>query len=126
VTRVKRAYRVSSLIRQELADLLLTRIKDPRLKLVTITDVKITDDLRTARVYVSVAEGRQRSASVLAGLESAMGFLRLELGHRLDLKYTPSLQFFYDESFDRAAAFNKVLKIVREDMDTSGGDPSEG
>lgn len=113
--RVKRAGRVGSLIQKELSDLLATKIKDPRLDLVTITRVSMTDDLRSARIYFSVAEGRNRSQGVLAGFVSATGYLKHELGQRLELKYVPELKFVYDESFDRAAALNKIFKTIHDE-----------
>ena len=110
--RVKRADRVGGVIQRELSDLLVSKIKDPRLHMVTITRVKVTDDLRAARVFVSVMEGKERVDSVLDGLKSAAGFLKRELSGRLGLRYTPSLKFIYDESFDRAASLNKIFKAL--------------
>ena len=110
--RVRRADRVGGLIQRELSSLLVTKIKDPRLDMVTITQVKITDDLRSAQIFVSVVEGKERIESVLAGLQSASGFFRSELSRRLELRYTPALKFIYDESFDRAASLNRLLKTL--------------
>jgi ribosome-binding factor A len=110
---------VSGLIQRELSYLLLAKIKDPRLNLVTITAVKVTNDLRAARVYVTVPQGKERTETVLSGFESALGFLRHELGSRLGLKYTPTLTFIYDESFDRADELNRVLKSVKNGQDWS-------
>jgi ribosome-binding factor A len=112
VIRVRRADRVGGVIQRELSNLLLTKIKDPRLNMVTITSVKITDDLRSARVFVSVVEGKERMESVLAGFNSAAGFLKSELSRRLGLRYTPTLKFIFDESFDRAASLNRLLKTL--------------
>lgn len=122
---VKRANRVGGLIQKELSDLLLTKIKDPRLNLVTITQVNISDDLRSARVYFSTVEGQERRVSVLAGFKSAAGYLRHELGHRLELRYTPELRFIYDESFDRAAALNRIFKTIHDETSSTIGKSSE-
>jgi ribosome-binding factor A len=116
LSSAKRSDRVSGQIQRELSDLLVTKIQDPRLALVTITRVKISDDLRFATVYASVAHGRERSENMLAGFRSALGFLRRELSRRLGLRYTPELKFVYDESFDRAEALNKILETVRNEM----------
>lgn len=113
--RLRRADRVGGLIQRELSNLLLTKIKDPRLNMVTITWVKITDDLRSARVFVSVVEGKERMESVLAGFNSAAGFLKSELSRRLGLRYTPTLKFIFDESFDRAASLNRLLKTLDDE-----------
>ncbi len=122
---VKRADRVGGLIQKELSDLLLTKIKDPRLNLVTITQVNISDDLRSARVYFSTVEGQERRVSVLAGFKSAAGYLRHELGRRLELRYTPELRFIYDESFDRAAALNRIFKTIHDETSSTIGKSSE-
>ncbi|MBW1741419.1 MAG: 30S ribosome-binding factor RbfA [Deltaproteobacteria bacterium] len=110
--RFKRADRVGGQVKKELSDLLLKEIRDPRLDSVTIIRVSITDDLRSARIYFSVAEGKERKLSALAGFKSAVGYLRRELSHRLELRYMPELQFFYDESIDQAAKLNEVLKTL--------------
>ncbi|NVM22796.1 MAG: 30S ribosome-binding factor RbfA [Desulfobacterales bacterium] len=122
--RIWRADRVGGLVQKELSELLLTKIKDPRLNLVTITRVILTNDLRSARVYFSVAEGRERKPSVLAGFKSASGYLKRELSHRLELKYMPELNFIYDESFDRAADLDKTLKTMRNGTNSTAGEPS--
>ena len=108
----KRADRVGGQVQKELSDLLLKEIRDPRLDSVTILRVSITDDLRSARIYFSVAEGEERKLSVLAGFKSASGYLRRKLSRRLELRHMPDLEFLYDESFDRADRVNKVLKAI--------------
>lgn len=100
-------------VQKELSDLLLKEIRDPRLDSVTVMDVRITDDLRLARIYFSVNEGgEERKLGALAGFKSASGYLRRKLSSRLELKYIPQLEFLYDESFERATKLNKVLKTV--------------
>ena len=122
MSRVKRAHRVGGVIQKELSALLLSKIKDPRLELVTITAVKLTDDLRTARIYVSSPQGRERSESVIEGFTSAAGFIRREFGRRLDLKYTPALNFVYDESFDRADKLNRMIRAVSDEANRRDGE----
>ena len=111
----KRADRVGGQVQKELSDLLQKEIRDPRLDLVTIMRVSITDDLRSARIYFSVAEGEERKLSALAGFKSASGYLRRKLSSRLELRHMPKLEFFYDESFDRATRVNKVLKAIQNE-----------
>ena len=111
----RRAERVGGLIQKELSDLLATKIKDPRLVLVTITRVKITDDLRSARVYFSVVEGQKRRPGALAGFESAAGYLKRQLGRRLALRRVPELKFVYDKSFDQAAAVDRIFETIRHE-----------
>ncbi len=110
--RFKRADRVGGQVKKELSDLLQKEIRDPRLDLVTIIRVRITDDLRSARIYFSVAEGKKRKPSALAGFKSASGYLKWKLSRRLELKHVPELEFLYDESLDRAARVNEVLKTI--------------
>ena len=110
--RFKRADRVGGQVQKELSNLLLKDIRDPRLDSVTIMHVSITDDLRLARIYFSVAEGEERKLGALAGFKSASGYLRRQLSHRLELRHVPELEFLYDESFERATKLNKVLKAV--------------
>jgi len=112
VIHYKRADRVGGQVQKELSDLLLKEIRDPRLDSVTILRVSITDDLRSARIYFSVAEGEERKLSALAGFKSASGYLRRKLSRRLELRHMPDLEFLYDESFDRADRVNKVLKAI--------------
>lgn len=110
--RFKRAERVGGQIQKELCDLLLKEIRDPRLASVTIMHVSITDDLRLARIYFSVAEGEESKLGALAGFKSASGYMRRKLSHRLGLRHMPELEFLYDESFERATQVNRVLKEV--------------
>lgn len=111
----RRAERVGGLIQKELSELLVTKIKDPRLVLVTITEVKVTDDLRSAHVYFSVVEGQERRQEVVEGFESAAGYLKRQLGHRLALRRVPELAFVYDKSFDQAAAVERIFKTIHHE-----------
>ena len=111
----RRAERVGGLIQKELSELLVTKIKDPRLVLVTITEVKVTDDLRSAHVYFSVVEGQERRQKVVEGFESAAGYLKRQLSHRLALRRVPELAFVYDKSFDQAAAVERIFKTIHHE-----------
>jgi ribosome-binding factor A len=111
----KRADRVADLIKQELSNILRREVGDPRIANITVTDVKLTDDLRSARIYF-VELGKDRlSADVEKGLSKAKGFLKRELGKRLQLRYIPELAFFYDPSFEYGSRIEKLLKEVRKD-----------
>jgi ribosome-binding factor A len=112
---------VSGLIQRELSDLIVRKIKDPRLGLVTVTRVNVTDDLRLARIYFSVGEGHERRQNALAGFKSAMGYLRHTLSHRLGLRYMPELRFIYDGSFDRADTINRIIKTIHNETDSTLG-----
>jgi len=107
----KRADRVADLIKIEISDLLLKQVRDPRIGLVTITGVKVTDDLRTARVFFVELGKDQCSEEVQAGLGKAAGFMRRELGRRLRLRCVPELLFAYDPSF---AYGNRIERLISE------------
>ncbi|RMH04159.1 MAG: 30S ribosome-binding factor RbfA [Nitrospirae bacterium] len=89
----KRTERVADQIRMEVADILTRKTKDPRLALVTVTDVEMSEDLRSARVYISTLQEGTRLQEVLQGLRHAVGFIRAELGRRVTLRHTPELIF---------------------------------
>ncbi len=111
----KRADRVADLIKQEISDILRREAHDPRIANITVTDVKLTDDLRSARIYV-VELGKDRmTEGVEKGLAKAKGFLRRELGKRLQLRYVPELAFFYDPSFEYGSRIEKLLKEIKKD-----------
>ena len=111
----KRADRVADLIKQELSSILRREVGDPRIANITVTDVKLTDDLRSARIYFVELGKDSLSADVEKGLSKAKGFLKRELGKRLQLRYIPELAFFYDPSFEYGSRIEKLLKEVRKD-----------
>ncbi|MCK5245041.1 MAG: 30S ribosome-binding factor RbfA [Desulfobacterales bacterium] len=111
---VKRRSRVSGLIQAGVSELLLKKIKDPRLALVTITSVEVSNDLRVAHVYFCVRNRSAREEEVRAGLESALGFVRREMGRYLQLRYVPELRFHYDESFDYGDRIDRILSKLHE------------
>jgi len=116
--------RVSDLIRTHLMDLLKRKIKDPRVHMVTITDVSITDDAAHADVYFSVLGDEETREEAQSGLESASGWLRHELGQRLDLRNTPELAFHFDPSLERGEHIASILSELglgdaREDEEPS-------
>jgi ribosome-binding factor A len=112
--------RVSGLIRSHLTDLLTRKSNDPRLHMLTITDVTITPDARRADVHYSVLGGAESQAEAHAGLESASGWLRRELGRRLRLRNTPALAFHYDPSMERGEHIASILDELRLGEDDEG------
>jgi ribosome-binding factor A len=118
----KRAERVSDQMKQEIADILMRKIKDPRIGFVTVTDVEVADDLRNAKVFVSVY-GSDKAAT-LKGLESASTFIRSELGRRMRMKFVPEILFRYDDSVERGAHINELLHDI-EDKDGGKGPRDE-
>src|ERR1700735_2486673 len=97
-----RMRRVDEAIRQVLGDALAGELKDPRVGFVTVTDVRASADLSHARVYVSVLGDADVRQASMDGLQSAHGFLQRRLAGELHLKRTPTLEFSYDDTTDRA------------------------
>ena len=114
-TTYKRAERVADQIRMEVADILMRRIKDPRVRSVTVTDVELTSDLRLARIYVTTMERDEGERQVFDGLAKAGGFIRAELGKRLALRYLPDLTFIKDISGPRGDRILQLLDSLRHD-----------
>ncbi|HQV94217.1 MAG TPA: 30S ribosome-binding factor RbfA [Anaerolineales bacterium] len=108
-----RLQRIADRIRQELSALLIREISDPRLQHIFVTDVKVDRELAYADVYVSAIEGTSRSKDVLAGLESASGFLRRILASRVELRAFPRLRFHWDVTPENADRIEKALADLR-------------
>lgn len=104
-----RAERIADRIREELSEMMIQEISDPRLSGVSITDVRIDRALAYADVYFSMLEGSERAAEVLDGLKHAQGFLRTELALRVDLRTFPRLRFHYDPTLERAEHIERLI-----------------
>lgn len=107
-----------------LSNILEREVKDPRLDMVTITDVVVTPDAARANVYFSVLGGKEALKNAREGLESAAGWLRRELGRELRLRKTPELVFHYDRSVERGeriAAILDELGLGDEESDAEAG-----
>ena len=139
-----RSSRVGDLIKEEIASLLTYgEVKDPRIEkagIITLTGVKMTKDLKTARVFFTITglssvggdassnnpKRKEDIKGAEAGLNNASGFIRKEVGKKVSLKYMPTLTFEYDESFDYATRIGEVMSAVRnEDGFNSRGDSAE-
>jgi ribosome-binding factor A len=110
-TGYKRADRVADQIRMEVADILMRKIKDPRVRSVTVTDVELTSDLRIARVFVTAMGTDAEKREIFTGLAKARGYVRSELGRRLTLRYLPEVVFIKDVSGPRG---DRVLQLLDE------------
>jgi len=106
-----RPERVAQLMRREIAEVLLRRLRDPRVTgMVSVTDVEVSHDLSSARIYVSIMpDGPERQRS-LDALQSAAGFVRHELAPRLGLREVPQLRFVLDTSIERGARVDELLR----------------
>jgi ribosome-binding factor A len=110
----KRADRVNALLQRELGTLISEELRDPRIAFSTVTAVEVTDDLRSARVHVSVLGDDEQIASTMRALEEAKAYLRHELGSRTELRYVPELAFVSDRTAERAARISTLLREAKE------------
>jgi ribosome-binding factor A len=108
-----RLKRIADRIRQELANMLIRELSDPRLKQIFVTDVKVDKELAYADIFVSAIEGPSRSKEILAGLESASGFIRRTLAGRVELRVFPRLRFHWDPTPENADRIEKVMAEIR-------------
>lgn len=112
-----RANRVAEEIKKEVMELLRDELKDPRIGFVTVTSVEVTPDIRYARIFVSVLGTAEETKQSLIALNKARGFVRSELGKRIRLRYTPEIEFRFDESIKHGARIMELLGEVKEAED---------
>ncbi len=110
-----RSDRVGGQIQKALSDILLKKIKDPRLEDATITAVKMSRDLKFARVYFVTSGGKKSIKETIDGFKSALGYVKRKLAAQLGLRYMPELRFFYDDSFDYGSHIDKIIKAVKSE-----------
>jgi ribosome-binding factor A len=111
----RRPGRVAEMVLRELSLMLLRDLRDPRLRGVTLTSVKMSDDLRQGRVFFSHLEGKSHAADAVEGFASAEGFIRRNIGRALGLRYTPHLDFEFDPSLENAARVEELLRASRRE-----------
>ncbi len=111
----RRASRVGDLILREIADLLMTRVKDPRVKKTTVTGIVVSKDLRYAKVFYSLIGSEQEILEAQKGLESATGFIKREIGLRRELKYMPDIVFKHDSSLAEGDHMEKLLRQLKKE-----------
>ena len=122
MTSFSRADRVGGLIQQVLSDILRKGIQDPRLELTTITAVKVSRDLRIARIYFVTSEGKENREAAEKAFKHALGFIKRSLASQLNLRYMPDLKFFYDQSFDYGSNIDRLLQSVHRDDESNHTD----
>ena len=108
--KAQRIARIDQEIRRILGTLITQELSDPRLSFVTVTRAEISDDLQHCKVFVSVIGDRHQARQSLDALTHASGFLRGELGHKIELRHTPDLIFIEDRSTERAIELAKTLR----------------
>jgi ribosome-binding factor A len=106
-----RPERVREFIKEQVGEIVQTQLKDPRIGFVSVTRVELSADLRHAKVFVSVLGDAQAKADTMAGLQSAQGYIRGELGRRLQMRFSPEVLFRLDESIERGT---RVMSLIRQ------------
>ncbi len=120
-----RACRLAESIKAEVSKIIREDIKDPRLGFVTVTDVEVADDLRYAKIFVSIMGKEEDIKSSLDVLVRAAGYIRSELGKSIRLRYVPEISFKYDQSIEHGAHISKLLKEVGAKGDQTDSEDSE-
>lgn len=111
-----RSRRIADQVQRELSDIIRLELKDPRVGMITITDVDVSPDNKNARVYFTVLGDKLRIDDATAGLRNAAGFLRSCLAHRMEMRSVPHLQFRYDASVERGMRLSQLIDTaVAED-----------
>ncbi len=120
----RRVARVAELIKREVSQMLLSGIKDDRVGsgMVSITDVDVSGDLQHAKIFVSIYGSSEAKAETMAGLKSATGFVRSELGQRLRLRRTPEVVFLEDNSLERGDRILSLLNKISQERHASSED----
>lgn len=112
----KRLNRISEEVKRVVSELIYNGLKDPRVNsMTTITNVEVTRDLRFAKIYVSVFGDKDEKENTIIGLESAKGFIRKEIGSRIDLRYAPEPVFYLDESIEQGLYMSKLIEDLNKD-----------
>lgn len=107
---MERINRISEEMRKEVSNIIQNELKDPRLpNLVSVVSANVTKDLRYAKVYVSVLGNDEEKINAISALKSAAGFIRREIGHRMQLRYTPEIHFELDNSIEYGAHITKLI-----------------
>lgn len=120
-----RQQRMSRLLREELSRIIREEINDPRLGLISITEIELTPDFRAARIYISAYGTPEEQQASMDVLDRAKGFLRGELSRQLDLRHTPEIGFQLDPSLERGARVFELLKQAKTMPETSTETPDE-
>ena len=117
---MSRADRVAELIRQEVSDIISRKLKDPRIGFISVTAVDIGNDLQNANIYVSVFGSDEQKQETMEALSHAAGFVRGQLGHRLELRDVPEICFKLDESIEKGARVFEIINKLHKEKEERG------
>lgn len=122
-----RIERLQEFLKTEVSQIIQQELKDPRIGFVSITDVAVSEDLRHARVFVSVLGDDDAKAQTMTGLHSAQGFIRAEVAKRMRTRYTPEISFRLDESIERGTRIMSLIRdVTKETHEPTPGRPDRG
>lgn len=111
----KREQRVGELLKEEISQIILREMKDPRIGFVSVTDVEVSGDLRHAKVFISVYGSEKEKKETMEGLNQAKGFIRKLVGDRIKTYHTPEIIFRYDDSIEHGVHISNLIKEVRKE-----------
>ena len=112
-----RAIRIGERIREELSEIIIYGVQDPRLSGVSITDASVDAELTFADIYFSAIEGSSRAQEIQAAFEHAQGYLRSELAKRIQLRHFPRLRFHWDPTFEKAERIDSLIEKLHKEED---------
>ena len=121
-----RIEKVNEMMKREISDVLRKEVQDPRVSFVTITGVNVSPDLHLARVNYSVLGGQAKVAGTQTALNNASGYIRRIIGQRITLRYTPKIEFIYDESIEYSARIHQTLEDIRRDSSHGEAGTNDG
>ncbi len=121
-----RSRRLAELLKEEISDIILREVKDPRIGFVSLTDVEVSGDLRHAKVFVSVIGSDKERQDTMAGLEQATGFIRKLVGERITVYHTPEIIFRYDDSIEHGIHITQLIEEVRAEEKKKNNPTAEG
>ncbi len=122
----RRALKLAEAVRQVVSATILFEVKDPRVSQVTVTFVEVADDLRTAKVHVSVMGDENRQRLALFGLQSAAGFLQARCAKKIETRFTPRLRFVLDQGVKRSIEITQILsEVLPSDSTASDGEATD-
>lgn len=119
--------RINGEVQRELSEIIRTEIKDPRVSgsMISVVSVEVTPDLKYCKAYISVLGGEGMAEEAIAGLKSAVGYIRRELAHRINLRNTPEISFILDQSIEYGVHMSKLIdQVVGDQSEEDEGDDS--
>src|SRR5258708_7620815 len=122
---MRRPERVADTLREEISEIVGFELEDPRVAMVTVTDVRISDDLRDARVYVTVSGTDAEAGEALVALRHAAHYVRKQLGFSLNLRHTPEIHFMRDTVEEKASRIDQLLAGISPVQESQASNPTE-